>query len=160
MHNWCQTKYGISKSSKANALKQPLNSRWRKRSIQTESSSLPCFIKSWTKSKSIWMKVWQRKIHIAAVSYVCSLQSHHDALLTLQTTQTTLTGLSAPTRPSHASPIWWTWRRKVTLTWIITTSPDLLTSIPEYSQICRWPNTARMRVMPGCWWDLQSLKCE
>lgn len=38
-------------------MKQSLPFRWRKRSILTENSSLRCFIKSWTKLKSLWMKV-------------------------------------------------------------------------------------------------------
>lgn len=59
--------------------------RWRKRSIQTESSSLPCFIKSSTKSKNISMKVmicpevpslW----HLYAHQYsICP--HHHDTML-------------------------------------------------------------------------------
>lgn len=44
------------------AMIQLLRFRWRKRSILIESSSWPCFIKSWTKSKSLCTKVRNARV--------------------------------------------------------------------------------------------------
>lgn len=139
----------------------PADSRWRKRSTQTESSSLPCFIRNSTKSKNISTKVmrpqlaWYRNVDV----YLCHVSTssrHPDASPLLQMTPTILTRLLAPTRPNRASHIWWTWRRKETFTWIATISLDWLTSTSECSPTCHWANTVATRATPGCWSDLQS----
>lgn len=86
--------------------------------------------------------------------------THHNVVQLLQMTRSTLTRLSALTHPSHASPIWWNWRRNGLLTRMRSTSQDSLPAIPGCSPACLLETTVRTRATLGFWSDLQSLKRE
>lgn len=141
--------------------------RWRKKSTPTESSSLLLFTKSWTKSRSHWMKVCKIKIPCNSPASSSSsllwtaLARHHCNLVhLLQMTRPTSTRLSAPTHRSHVSPIWWSWRRNGLPTRMRSTSQDYWPVIPGCFPACRSETTVKMRAMPGCWSDLQNSKRE
>lgn len=95
-------------------------------------------------------------------SLLLSARTHQHCFVVqlLQMTQPTLTRLSALTHPSHASPIWWSWRRNGLLTRMRSASQDSWPVIPGCFPACLWETTVKTRAMPGCWSDLQNSKRE
>lgn len=115
-------------------------------------------VPGWRYEKKISLR--KAAVFIYLFLWLYTVFTHHNVVQLLQMTRSTLTRLSARTHPSHASPIWWNWRRNGLLTRMRSTSQDSSPVIPGCSPACLLETTVRTRATLGFWSDLQSLKRE